>query len=215
MSRRSYGQPCALAAALDQVGDLWALLVVRELIFGPRRFTELAEGLPGVGSNTLTGRLKQLETDGVITRRWLPPPAASHVYALTPRGEALRPVVLALARWGAPALATTPFLHPVRANWLGIALEAFQRPGEVPTGRFALDMPTGRILVEGEGGVARVREGALVGHGTQVRGEEVAFLRALQRPDGLGALVEAEALVVEGDVAAFGALLRACPIPTG
>ncbi len=215
MSRRSYGQPCALAAALDQVGDLWALLVVRELLFGPRRFTELAAGLPGVGSNTLTGRLKQLEADGVIARRWLPPPAASTVYALTPRGQQLRPIVLALARWGAPALAHTPFEHPVRANWLGIALEAFYVPGTLAAMVAELDMPTGRLLVTVADGALTVSEGELVGPGIRVRATEAAVLGALQRPEALAALVEAGEIAVEGDGERLLALLRACPIPRG
>ncbi len=215
MSRRSYGQPCALAAALDQVGDLWALLIVRELLLGPRRFTELAAGLPGVGSNTLTVRLKQLEAEGVLTRRWLPPPAASTVYELTPHGASLRPIILALARWGAPALARTPVEHPLRANWLGIALEAFHIPGSLAPMVAELDMPTGRLLVTVADGLLTVAEGELRGSGIRVRATETAMLSVLQRPEALAELVEAGEIVVDGDVERLGALLRSCPIPRG
>ena len=96
---RSYGQFCGVAHALDLVGERWALLVVRELVLGPKRFTDLAAGLPGIGTNILTARLRELEQTGVVERRVLPPPAGSTVYELTPYGRELEPVLLALGRW--------------------------------------------------------------------------------------------------------------------
>jgi DNA-binding HxlR family transcriptional regulator len=104
MSEHTYGQYCPTAHALDLVGDRWALLIVRNLVLGPKRFTDLRAGLPGIGTNILTARLKHLETAGVVARRVLPPPAASTVYELTPLGAELRPVLTALARWGAKTL---------------------------------------------------------------------------------------------------------------
>jgi DNA-binding HxlR family transcriptional regulator len=100
MTKRSYGDLCGIARALDVVGERWALLVVRELILGPKRFTDLRAGLPHVGPDVLAQRLKELEAAGVLRRRTLAPPAGSRVYELTERGHALEPVLLELGRWG-------------------------------------------------------------------------------------------------------------------
>jgi DNA-binding HxlR family transcriptional regulator len=98
---RSYGDACPIARGLDVVGERWALLVVRELLFGPRRFSDLRRGLPGASSNLVADRLRELEGRDVIRRRKLPPPAGSWVYELTERGRRLEPVLLALGEWGA------------------------------------------------------------------------------------------------------------------
>ncbi len=97
---RSYGDRCGIARALDVVGERWALLVVRELVLGPKRFSDLRAGLPGVGPDVLAQRLRELETAGLLRRTRLPPPAAARVYELTSRGRELEPVLLALGRWG-------------------------------------------------------------------------------------------------------------------
>ena len=98
--RRSYGDPCGTARALDVIGERWALLVVRELLFGPKRFTELSRGLPAMSQNVLAARLRELETDGVVRNYRLGPPASTRVYELTPRGYELEDVLIALGRWG-------------------------------------------------------------------------------------------------------------------
>ncbi len=98
---RTYDDGCAAAHALDLVGERWALLVVRELLLGPKRFTDLRAGLPGVSPNVLAQRLRELESAGVVHRRKLPPPAASRIYELTEWGEELEPVIVRLGRWGA------------------------------------------------------------------------------------------------------------------
>jgi len=100
-TKRSYGEACRFAYALDVVGERWALLVVRELLLGPKRFTDLRAGLPHASSNILSERLRDLEHGGVIQRRKLPPPAASTVYELTEWGRELEPVVTKLGTWGA------------------------------------------------------------------------------------------------------------------
>jgi DNA-binding HxlR family transcriptional regulator len=97
---RTYGDRCGIARALDVVGDRWALLIVRELLLGPKRFTDLRDGLPKLGPDVLSQRLRDLEEAGIVRREKLPPPAASRVYGLTDRGLELEPVVLALGRWG-------------------------------------------------------------------------------------------------------------------
>lgn len=100
-SKRTYEDGCATAHALDLIGERWALLVVRELILGPKRFTDLRAGLPGISPNVLTQRLEELEASGLLRRRKLPPPASSWVYELTDRGLELEQVIMVLGRWGA------------------------------------------------------------------------------------------------------------------
>jgi len=100
MSKRSYNQFCALALALDVIGERWTLLIVRELMLGPKRFTDIQDGLPGIGTNLLSARLKELEALELIHRYKLPPPAASTVYELTDKGRTLEDVITALTQWG-------------------------------------------------------------------------------------------------------------------
>jgi DNA-binding HxlR family transcriptional regulator len=104
MSGKTYGQYCPIANALDMIGERWTLLIVRDLLLGPKRFSDLREGLPGIGTNILTDRLKGLEEAGVIGRRVLPPPAASAVYELTEYGRQLDAPIQALAMWGGQTL---------------------------------------------------------------------------------------------------------------
>ncbi|WP_093929663.1 helix-turn-helix domain-containing protein [Streptomyces sp. ok210] len=120
--RRSYDQFCATARALDSVGDRWTLLIVRELLAGPRRYTDLHADLPGVSTDVLASRLKDMEQSGLATRRRLPPPAAASVYELTERGHGLLPVLAALAEWGAPAIGERRPTDAVRAHWFALPL---------------------------------------------------------------------------------------------
>jgi DNA-binding HxlR family transcriptional regulator len=102
-AKRTYGDRCGVARALDLVGERWALLVVRELLLGPKRFTDLRAGLPHVSPDILAQRLRELEESGIVRRRTLPPPAGSRIYELTERGQELEPIVLALGRFGSVA----------------------------------------------------------------------------------------------------------------
>ncbi|MFI9024426.1 winged helix-turn-helix transcriptional regulator [Streptomyces sp. NPDC053560] len=122
MPRRSYDQYCSVARALDSVGDRWTLLIVRELLAGARRYTDLHADLPGVSTDMLAGRLKDMERDGLAVRRRLDPPAAAFVYELTDRGRALLPVLTALADWGAPELGAPRPTDAVRAHWFAVPL---------------------------------------------------------------------------------------------
>jgi DNA-binding HxlR family transcriptional regulator len=102
-TNRRYGDGCAIATALDYIGERWALLIVRELLLGPKRFTDLQDGLRGAGAKVLAQRLRELESSGVVRRRTLSPPASSQVYELTEWGAELDAIVVALGRWGADA----------------------------------------------------------------------------------------------------------------
>ncbi len=113
---RTYGEACGVPRALDRVGERWALMVVRELVLGPKRFTDLRAGLTGVSPDVLAQRLRELESVGVVRRRKLPPPAASQVYELTEWGVELEPVLIALGRWGARA--------PAPPDGVGMSLDA-------------------------------------------------------------------------------------------
>lgn len=127
--RRKYGQGCGTAYALDVIGDRWALLVVRELILGPKRFTDLREGLPGIGPNVLSQRVKELEDNGVLRRRVLPPPAGSTVYELTDWGRELEDIVVRLGRWGARSPAM-PREAESQAEWVVLGMKAIYAPAQ-------------------------------------------------------------------------------------
>ncbi|MBM7520368.1 winged helix-turn-helix transcriptional regulator [Nocardioides nitrophenolicus] len=139
---RSYGHYCGLARALDVVGDRWNLLVVRQLLMGPARYRELLDGLPGVATNLLSDRLRDLEAAGVVERR----PAetgSAVVYALTPWGGELRGPIQGLIRWSTPLMVSGPGDDPFHPEWLAVALPALldvvRPPGESPTVGLAVD----------------------------------------------------------------------------
>jgi DNA-binding HxlR family transcriptional regulator len=119
---RSYGQYCSVARALDVVGDRWTLLVVRELLLqGPCRFTDVKNGLPGIASNLLSTRLRELEESGLITRENAPPPVATTVYQLTDSGRALEPVLKAVGLWGLQYMKDERPDDAIQAHWIAYA----------------------------------------------------------------------------------------------
>src|SRR5205807_5749030 len=122
MGKHRYQQYCALARALDVAGDRWTLLIVRELLPGPRRFTDLIDGLPGISRKLLTERLRALERDGIIGRRELPPPAARQVYELTDDGRDLATAMAPLIAWGARRIGDRKRGESFRARWPAVAM---------------------------------------------------------------------------------------------
>jgi DNA-binding HxlR family transcriptional regulator len=183
---KRYDQYCPVAHALDLVGERWALLIVRELIHGPKRYTDLAEHLPGIGTNILAARLKSLEEAGIVTKRVLPAPAASKVYELTEYGLGLRTVMRELALWGARSLGPPSDGEELYPGWLANALELWA--SRVPHGRleFRVGVETASI-VDGE-----VRSGSVEEPDVLVTGEPSDFFHLLidGRLDGV---------VVDGD----------------
>jgi DNA-binding HxlR family transcriptional regulator/putative sterol carrier protein len=125
MPEHRYQQYCGAARALDVVGDRWVLLIVRELMLGPRRFTDLIDGLPGISRNLLTQRLRDLERDAIITRQELPPPAARQVYELTEDGRDLAAAMLPLVAWGARRLGARNPTESFRPHWGALAMASF------------------------------------------------------------------------------------------
>lgn len=160
---RSYHQYCPIAKTLDVIGDRWNLLVVRELLLhGPSRYTDLHQGLPGIATNLLAERLRDLESDGVVEREEAPPPIATTLFRLTPRGRELEPILYELGRWGGP-LMTEPDEHDVyRDRWLALPLRLLvndRTPDEPPV---TIELRTGAepITVETREGHVHSRPGA-------------------------------------------------------
>jgi DNA-binding HxlR family transcriptional regulator len=125
---RTYGQYCALARGLDVVGERWTLLIVRELLsLGPARYADLLRGLPGIATNLLANRLREMEAAGLLTRSELPRPTSATVFALTDRGAALEGIVREYVKWGAPMMSPPKPDETFRAHWLQIPLRALCR----------------------------------------------------------------------------------------
>ncbi|MCT9931886.1 winged helix-turn-helix transcriptional regulator [Planotetraspora sp. A-T 1434] len=162
MRARTYGQHCAIAKALDVVGERWALLIVRELLDGPRRYTDLLGGLPGVSTDMLATRLRDLENAGLVSRRTLPPPAASKVYELTAEGRALAPAMTELARFGMRLLRAQDPSDTFRVHWLALPLQirfrADRARGVALTVQFHTD--DGALCAVIDDGILMTRPGA-------------------------------------------------------
>src|SRR3954452_10397996 len=159
---RSYDEYCAIAKSLDVVGDRWTLLIVRELaLSGACRYTDLRNGLPGIASNLLAERLRELEQAGVIVREDAPPPIATTLFRLAPRGEQLRPVLDELYRWGLPLMTEQKPEDAVRSHWLAGALEVMltDRRPEAPAATVELRTGDQPIALEARDGAIHVRLG--------------------------------------------------------
>lgn len=208
MSRRSYDQACSLAGALDRIGERWSLLIVRELLLGPLRFSDLTRGVGGAPSDVLTRRLRDLEADGIVRRRELDPPASGIVYELTELGRQLEGPVMELGRWGLnfyrledlPGLVTSSL-----ANALRVILRAPEQRDQIA------------LQLRSEGHATWLR----VGHGTIVAGrgevDDPDLVLSGAAPDVIAALVsggEAEERVgIEGDQNALARLREMVVLP--
>ena len=128
MAKRTYKQYCAVARALDVIGERWTLLLIRDLWTGPKRFKDLLDRLSGIGTNLLSSRLKELEEEGLVVQEKLPAPAGSTVYRLTERGLSLEPVLDALAQWGRPLLGPPREKDQLAPGWLMLAMKKAFRP---------------------------------------------------------------------------------------
>ena len=159
---RSYGQYCALARALDVVGDRWTLLIVRELaVKGPSRYTDLRHGLPGIATNMLADRLREMEEQGIVRREEAPPPVATALFELTDRGKELMPVLFALGRWGVPLMEERGD-DEWRGYWLKYPLEELfaDVAPEQPPVSLELHTDDGPVTVRTVDGRVRVSPGA-------------------------------------------------------
>lgn len=203
---RSYDEYCSIAKSLDLVGDRWTLLVVRELsLRGPSRYTDLRNGLPGVATNLLADRLRDLEAAGLVAREEAQPPIATTLFRLTERGAGLKPVLDELMRWGLPLMVEQRDEDAVRGHWLAGALEVMlgdRRPGGDPV---TLELRLGDgpiVLTAGDGevkltlGAASAPDAALAGPPRPIMGLLLGYL-------DLGA-AEAMGVALEGDSEVIG-----------
>jgi DNA-binding HxlR family transcriptional regulator len=212
---RKYDDPCGIARGLDAVGERWALLLVRELVFGPKRFTDLHHGLPTASQNVLSQRLRELEESGVVRRRRLGPPAATWVYELTAWGRDLEPVLFHLARWGSRGPLASG--NELSADALMFALKTSFAPEAAEDGTYEIRLGDDRFRAE-------ITDGRLdLTRGTAERPDAVldtdaGTLRSLVFGGrDLAGAIEDGALKVEGDeraAARFVAIFPR-PIPAG
>jgi DNA-binding HxlR family transcriptional regulator len=196
--KRSYGQYCTVARALDAVGERWTLLLVRELCTGPKRFKDLLEGLPGIGTNLLARRLKTLEGDGIVRRGTLPPPAGSNVYELTGLGRSLEPAIVALSRWGASLMDAPREDEHLRAGWAAVAMRSALGGGRPGTHEFRIDGEAFHVRV-GDGGEAEARQGAARDPELIVTGDAETFLAVASGRLSSEEAAESGALRIEGE----------------
>jgi len=161
---RSYGQYCAVAKALDVVGDRWTLLIVRELLVrGACRYTDLRDGLPGIATNLLVDRLRELEQAGILSREAAPPPIATTLFQLTVRGQELRLVVEELARWGTSYLDDPGAGDAFRGRWLVLPLQLRLRDRQPDLPPVTIEVRAGDdpLLLEVGGGAVGIRQGSV------------------------------------------------------
>jgi DNA-binding HxlR family transcriptional regulator len=212
---RTYGDGCAIARALDVVGERWALLVVRELLVGPKRYTDLRRGLPNASPNVLSERMRELERAGVVRRRKLPPPASSRVYELTDWGLELEELVISLGRWGARSPTPPGHAPIVSAASIILALRARFDPGAAHGLRAGYELRLGedRFRIEVSDDQLEVARGDA--------GQADATIDT--DPDTIGAVLwggrsladasRSGDLTIEGDKAAVERFLRLFPMP--
>jgi DNA-binding HxlR family transcriptional regulator len=213
---RSYAQLCGIATALDVIGDRWTPLVARDLLLGPLRFGDLAAGLPGIGTNTLAARLKQLETSGVVRRRLLPLPDGGTVYELTPYGRELEPILLALGRWGTKRMGDLPRDVATRSRWLVAAMLAFHDDGQRiarPT-TWELRLTDGVFTVRAQGATLTVTAGAPDHADLAITTEDEQLHRLLTGQLTAEEAVATGAITLDGDASTLPRLLSLFAFPT-
>ncbi|MGO8883403.1 MAG: winged helix-turn-helix transcriptional regulator [Streptosporangiaceae bacterium] len=210
---RSYGDACAIARALDIVGERWAVLVVRELLLGPQRFSDLRHALPGASSNLVADRLRELQGRGVIGRRKLPAPASSWVYELTEWGRDLEPILLALGNWGIHVpLPPAPTTLSATSVVLSLRSSARPDPGAPPsTCRLELDDRVWTIRTEA--GQLHVQPGEPASPDASLRADPATLNALLAAPGEFDAAISDGSVVAAGDLSALRRLVQAVTAP--
>lgn len=216
MSHRSYNQYCGLAYALDIVGERWTLLIIRELMAGPRRFTDIMTGLPGISTNLLSERLKSLEQQGLLSRRVLPPPAGSTVYELTALGRALEATLLELGKWGSqfvPPLAEGATL--LNAGSYALTLKTFFRPEQAQgiNETFELRIDNELLQVQIKAGEIDVWQGETREADVIFRTDVPTYLALLQRQIQPDEAISEGLIQIEGEPGALSRFLNLCGLP--
>ncbi|CCJ08402.1 helix-turn-helix domain-containing protein [Methylocystis sp. SC2] len=211
---RRYDDACGAAHALDLIGERWALLVMRELMFGPKRFSDLRADLPGISANVLTQRLERLEEIGALSRRKLPPPAASHVYELTPWGYEIEPALSVLGRWAARSPLHDPTL-PLSAASLMLSFKTMFDASRAKglNARIGFRIGDETFLVHIHGGKCDAARQALDGADVVFAGQARAIAAAVYGGAPLEALEAEKALAIEGDRALAKRFTGLFPLP--
>jgi DNA-binding HxlR family transcriptional regulator len=206
---RSYGQYCGVAKALDVIGDRWTILIIRELLIrGACRYTDLKNGLPGIATNLLSDRIRELESAGLIQREDAPPPVAATLFQLTDAGEQLYPVVDAIGRWGVRYMAERVESDEFRGHWFTFPVSYFlhDRDPDGPPVSIELRTASSPALVEISGGEARTRLGTAAAPDLVLQGEPQLILALFS-----GGLTAAEVadlgLEISGDTSVLQRIL--------
>ncbi len=212
--KRRYDTGCAVAHALDLVGERWALLVVRELLLGPKRFTDLLVGLPGAGPDMLTQRLRELTDAHVTHRRRLSPPSASWVYELTPWGAELAPVVLGLARWASRSPAM-PYDSPLSVDSLMLSLTALfdGQAAAALDATIAIRLGDQPFRLRITGGELTVTRGEGDHPDATLETDQATLLSLLRTDDGLDQMLADGSLRLAGDRALVERFRHLFPLP--
>ena len=217
MKTRAYGQYCGFARALEVVGERWALMIVRDLLVAPKRFTDLLRGLPGIPSNVLTARLKEMEQAGIARRRLLPRPDRGVVYELTEYGLELEPVIVELGRWGAKTLGDPRPDETITLDSLVTALRTTFHPEAAQGVSAGFELRVGEIVLH-----ARVDDGHVDAGGGPLAGADLVIhagpgIRALMAgelsPEGA---LENGTVQITGDrelLTRFAEMFRIDPLP--
>ena len=216
MTSRSYNQYCGLAYALDKVGERWTILIIRELITGPRRYKDLIEGLPGISTNLLATRLKSLEEDGLLQRRVLPPPAGSTVYELTPRGLGLEEAFIELGKWGSQFVPlSTGEAALLNVGSYALTLKTFFRPelAQDIEETYELHVDDEVMQVRISGGKIDVEQGTAVNPDAVFQTDIASYLGLLQRQIQPDEAISQGLIQIEGDSEALNRFLDLCGLP--
>jgi DNA-binding HxlR family transcriptional regulator len=213
-TERTYGDGCAIAQGLDLVGERWALLVIRELVLGPKRFTDLRRGLPNAGPNVISARLRELEDAGIVKRDTLPPPGRARVYTLTEWGRELEGTVMTIGRWAARAPSQRRDA-PIGADSIALALRARfdARAAKRLRATYELRLGEDRFRVTVANAEIEVARGTADRPDATVSADPSAFASVLWDGRRIAAAQRAGEIAIEGDQAAVERLVRLFPIP--
>ena len=216
-TKRTYGDGCAIAHGLDLVGERWALLVIRELLLGPKRYTDLKKGLPNASPNVISERLRELEQAGVIRRDKLPPPASARVYELTEWGRELEDTVLSLGRWAtrSPSL---PREAPIGADSMMLALKGRFDPDSADglNARYELRLGEDRFRIAVSDDALEIARGRANQPDATIDTDPTTLFATLWNGRSLAEAQRTGDMTIDGDKAAVERLIRAFPLePVG
>jgi DNA-binding HxlR family transcriptional regulator len=213
-SRRRYDDACGTAHALDLIGERWALLVMRELMLGPKRFSDIRADLPGISANTLTQRLEGLEAVGLVRRRRLPPPASAQVYELTEWGYEAEPIVQTMGRWATRSPGHDPTM-PLSATSLMLSFRTMGDPARMAglDGRIGFVIGAETFRVEIADGRMTAERGGIEGADLVFTGPAAAIAGAVYGGVPIDALEAEGALSVVGDRALAAKFVTLFPLP--